>query len=441
MDSPTLSRALILAVVLVMVPGLALAISSQAEKPPCPCNLGGHVVSWSCIWESSNPVYPYKLPDVEVRYVDCMGGSAKAVTDEKGHFEFPCLPNPTAGCPFCLRVTNVDVRGYITAFDAGLILRYLVTLETLDKCGYDTGTEIIYPQLVAADVNCQNGINAYDAAMILMYTVGLIDHFDCGDDWVFYPAPTCTDVCVDDLTLYCICIGDVSGPSSGPDMLRAAPAATVKLGLPSHYGEYVKVPVRVTGAENILSTQFQLAFDPADFEVVTVDKGDLTTGFSCIHNSIGGILYVAMAGAMPFSGDGELATITFRKLRPMINTALTRLILSDVLLNDDVPVIVDPGPGTPEIFKLSLGPITPNPSTTGTTVSFDISHPTAVLLSVYNVEGELVRTLFAGEAQAGRNQVAWDGTDARGTPVARGVYFCRVEAGKTSATEKIVFIK
>jgi flagellar hook assembly protein FlgD len=104
-------------------------------------------------------------------------------------------------------------------------------------------------------------------------------------------------------------------------------------------------------------------------------------------------------------------------------------------------VIVDHGPGTPEIFKLSLGPITPNPTISGTTISFEISGSGAVLLSVYNVEGELVKTLFAGEAPAGRNHVAWDGTDTQGMPVARGVYFCRIEAGAETATEKIVFMK
>jgi len=441
MDSSISSRVFMLLLILVLVPGLALAISSQAEKPPCPCNLSGHVVSWSCIWESIDPIYPYKLEGVEVQYNDCMGGSAKTVTGERGDFEFPCVPNPSPGCPFCLKITDIDIRGYITAFDAGLILRYLVTQETLDKCAYDTGSGLIYPQLVAADVNCQNGINAYDAAMILMYTVNTIDHFDCGDDWVFYPSPNCVEACADDITLYCICIGDVSGPSSGPDMLAAAAPATVTLGLPSHYGEYVKVPVRVSGAEDVLSAQFNMAFDPADFEVVSVETGELTSSCMPAYNCEGGILYVAMAGAMPFSGDGEIAIVTLLKKRPIINTALTRLLLSDVLLNDNVPIIIDREPGTPEIFKLSLGPISPNPAAQGTSISFDISTATAVSLCIYNVEGELVRTVFAGEAQAGRNQVTWDGTDARGVEVARGIYFCRIEAGAESATDKIVFVK
>jgi len=441
MDSPFLSRIFPLLVIIAMLPGAALAIDSQAEMGPCPCDLSGHVVSWSCIWEKTEPVYPYKLPNVEVRVTDCLGGTATAVTDEQGYFEFPCVHNPTPGCPFCFRVMNVDVAGYVTAFDASIILRYLVNLEALDRCPYDTGKGLIYPQMVAADVNCRSGINAYDAAMILMYTVGTIDHFECGDDWVYYPSPNCATECVDDVMLYCICIGDVSGPSSGPSLLAAAEPASVMLGVPSHFGNFVKVPVKVTDADNVYSAQFSMAFDPAEFEVVNVETGELTDGSMASYNVTGGLLLVAMAGTSPFSGDGEIAIITLEKKRPMIITALNRLMITEALLNEAVPVIVTNDTSAPEIFKLSLGPVSPNPTAGGTAISFNISHEAAVSLSIYNVEGELVRTLVRGRAQAGRNQIAWDGTDADGDAVGRGIYFCRIQAGEMSATEKIVFIK
>ncbi len=440
MDSRFASRVLLLSLLLALVPALALAISSKAEKPPCPCDLGGYVVSWSCIWEESDPAFPYPLPDVEVQVTDCMGGTSTALTDERGRFEFPCVPNPTPGCPFCIKVTDVDFTGYVTAFDASLILRYLVDLETLDRCPYDTGSGLMYPQKVAADVNCQNGINAFDAALILMYAVGDIDHFDCGDAWVYYPEPTCATECADDITLYCIYIGDVSGPSSGPSLLAAGEPASIKLGFPSHYGNRVRVPVMVSGAEDIGGFQFTLGFDPTDFEVVDVEEGELTDGFFLDYNPQGGLLHVAGAGATLFSGDGEIAVVTLEKKHPMISTALSRLMISDAMLNESKPVIVDNEPGTPEIFKLSLGPVSPNPSTGSSVISFNVSRECTASLSIYDVQGELVRTLLAGRVQGGLNQVTWDGTDADGRPVGRGLYFCRIEAGGAGATGKIVLI-
>ena len=441
MESSPLFRFCALLFLLVLVPGLAFAITADPELPPCPCNLKGRVMSWSCVSEASEPYYPYPLPDVEVQVRNCMGGMAMAVTDEQGRFEFSCIEIPTTGCNACVRITNIDIPGYVTAFDASLVLRYLVHLETLDRCPQDPGGGLIYPQLVAADVNCMNGINAYDASLILKFTVDLIDHFGCGDDWVYFPAPVCVDACVDDMTLYCICIGDVSGPSSGPTLLAAADPAEVSLGLPSHYSNYVDVPVEITGAENMSSAQFHIAFDESEFSVVDARPAGLTDGFFGDYNSLGGLLRVAMAGAMPVAGDGQIAIVTFEKKSPLVGGALTRLLLSDVLINEDTPIINHHGPGTPEIFKLSLGPVSPNPTVGKTAIVFSVSATSHVTLGIYNVSGELVETVFAGEAQAGRHQVTWDGTDASGSEVARGVYFCRVESGGESATDKIVFMK
>jgi hypothetical protein len=441
MDSSFSTRLFLVLLLLIALPGAAMAVSSKAEKPPCPCNLRGEVVSWSCIWEGLGPTYPYKLPNVEVEYRDCMGGWSRATTDEKGQFEFPCAPNPSEGCPFCFRVIDVDVTGYITAFDASLILRHLVRLEPLEKCPFDTGKELLYPQKVAADVNCNAIINAYDAALILKYTVGLIDHFPCSDAWVHYPTPNCVETCASDVILYCICIGDVSGPSSGPSILKADEPVTVKLGLPSHYSEYVEVPVRVAGAENVYSADFVLTYDPDDFDVVKVENGDLTKGFMLISNSVGGDLLVAMAGSMPFSGDGDIAVVTLQKKHPMLATALNRLVLSDVILNEFSPTVVVNDSNTPEIFRLSLGPVSPNPAAGSATIAFNVSRSCRASLGIYSVEGQLIRTVFSGDAVAGANQVIWDGTDDNGRAVARGIYFCRMEAGDASATEKIVFVR
>ena len=441
MDSQISLRVCLLIIFLVLAPGLALAVTADKEMGPCPCNLRGQVVSWSCVWEGPGPQYPYKLPYVEVELMNCLGGWTKTATDEFGNFEFACVPNPTPSCPFCLRVVDVGFSGYVSSFDAALILRYLVNLETLGKCSFDTGSEILYPQRIAADVNCQNGVNAYDAALILMYAVGVIDHFDCGDEWVYYPVPTCVEDCSQDIMLHCICIGDVSGPSSWPGLLRDGEPAEVELGLPRHYGSYVEVPVRVAGAEDVSSAEFSVAFDPMDFEVVSAEPAGLTEGYMSISSSIGGILRLAMAGANSFSGDGDIALITLEKKRPMITSALNRLILSDVLLNEDTPTVIGHEPGTPEMFKVSLGPISPNPSAGWTTISFDVSKASNVSLNIYSVAGELVRNVFTGKAKAGRNSVTWDGTNANGNEVPRGIYFCRIDSGSLSATGKIVLMK
>jgi len=83
----------------------------------------------------------------------------------------------------------------------------------------------------------------------------------------------------------------------------------------------------------------------------------------------------------------------------------------------------------------------PNPFNPMTTISFEMAEKTHANLSIYSLEGRLVRTLHSGTVDEGRRQIAWDGTDVRGDPVSPGVYFCRLKAGKDVLTRKMVLLK
>ena len=51
-------------------------------------------------------------------------------------------------------------------------------------------------------------------------------------------------------------------------------------------------------------------------------------------------------------------------------------------------------------------------------------------LNIYNIKGELVRSLVNGRLAGGQEYAfAWDGTDARGQQVASGTYFARLRIG------------
>jgi len=61
-------------------------------------------------------------------------------------------------------------------------------------------------------------------------------------------------------------------------------------------------------------------------------------------------------------------------------------------------------------------------------------------LSIYSVEGRLIRTLASGVRVAGEHQERWDGRDDRGQRVASGVYFYRLSAGTFVAQKKLVVL-
>jgi hypothetical protein len=94
---------------------------------------------------------------------------------------------------------------------------------------------------------------------------------------------------------------------------------------------------------------------------------------------------------------------------------------------------------TPTAYKLSQN--FPNPFNPQTTISFSMREKGHVSLKIYNVAGQLVRTLVNEVKDAGRHRVTWDGKSNLGTHAASGVYFYKMETKNFSATHKMVMLR
>jgi hypothetical protein len=337
----------------------------------------------------------------------------------------------------------------ISTLDASLILRQLVCTDNLDDCPFtDWQGNLIYPQRVAADVNCTGVITSMDASLILQYLVGMIDVFPCPDMWEFYALsnpsiPSCTGMM--DLDWIGVLKGDVSGcyecpPKEQP--LARATSTRIRIGYPRHYLDRVEFPVEVRGASDIYGVELDFGFDPDEFTVVSVRPTGLASGFSCQHHLVQNNISIAMAGIQGFSGSGRILKVTLAKTHePMPNTA-GKVWLSYARFNEGEPAaVIEGGTSGREIFRMALGPIVPNPFTDGTTVNYSLAEDLQVRIRVYSVSGQLVTTLYEGQADAGPHSLAWDGTDRSGKTVARGVYFCRMEAGDFTSTRKLIHLK
>jgi hypothetical protein len=66
---------------------------------------------------------------------------------------------------------------------------------------------------------------------------------------------------------------------------------------------------------------------------------------------------------------------------------------------------------------------------------------TDISLKIYNIRGQLVRTLVNAEMMPGRYRVVWDGRDDRGKEVASGIYFCKLTAGSRCLVRKMILLK
>ena len=94
----------------------------------------------------------------------------------------------------------------------------------------------------------------------------------------------------------------------------------------------------------------------------------------------------------------------------------------------------------------ALLPNYPNPFNPETWIPYHLSKDAAVILTIYDVRGVLVRELMLGYQPAGVYQskhraAYWDGRNARGESVASGLYFYTLTAGEFTATRKLLIVK
>jgi len=83
--------------------------------------------------------------------------------------------------------------------------------------------------------------------------------------------------------------------------------------------------------------------------------------------------------------------------------------------------------------------IYPNPFMGETSIRYHLDKACPVNLKVYNLRGQLVRTLYTGTQGKGEQHLAWEGCDDRGRPVASGIYFLQLSLeGKAMQAVKMV---
>jgi hypothetical protein len=100
---------------------------------------------------------------------------------------------------------------------------------------------------------------------------------------------------------------------------------------------------------------------------------------------------------------------------------------SDIISN----VSVDPTPGNGYTIQN-----VPNPFTGSTTISFSLPQHVTGTIDVYNIHGQLVRSLTPDE-----QSVTWDGFDENGKNVANGIYFYTISTSKKTYTKKMILMK
>ncbi len=107
--------------------------------------------------------------------------------------------------------------------------------------------------------------------------------------------------------------------------------------------------------------------------------------------------------------------------------------------NHGPQVEVDDVVSFPKNFKLYNN--FPNPFNPETKIQFSLPYETDAKLKIYNIKGQLVKTLKEDRLDAGNHTVIWNGTDQNEKKVSSGIYFYQLKADKFTKTRKCLLLK
>jgi hypothetical protein len=383
--------------------------------------------------------------DDHVTYTQC---DPECTFDCRGSF---FIGDVIDGYDYCLWVwKDDDYDDAITAYDASLIMRYMVNDFPFFCCAK-----------VAADVSGNCGISSFDASLIMKYLVEdpmAYPYFprkaEEQTNWVFFPCDyqepeqaaggdgygdhCCEGPCPYEEICYTpllrsydrqnfngVILGDVSGNwGVGPQKTAVNGVADL-------------ITYRVIEA-NADKTTYAISTDMADlygFTFNVIGDANVTVigeGWISEVNTNETRTRVAAAGARP--SNGVLAHVV---IESGSNVSIEGVVLNETALQGALSL----GAGSDLPTTYALGNNYPNPFNPTTSISFSLPAKGEVKLAVYNILGQHVTDLASGTFDAGTHSVAWDGTDAAGDKVTSGVYLYRLETSQFVETKKMMLLK
>jgi N-acetylneuraminic acid mutarotase len=221
------------------------------------------------------------------------------------------------------------------------------------------------------------------------------------------------------------------------ELILDAPAAVTA-------GERFEVILRLRGTGAIHALSSRLDWDASVAQFLQSGPGDLVraSGAVLLTPQSGTVDAAVLGNGAPgFTGEGELAVVSFRALRDgapllrVVTTVARDRANQPVTLGDtDVPV---------PTAQLATGfwLVFPNPFRSSLNVSFSLARETRVKLVVFDLAGRAVRHLEEGNRSAGAHVATWDGRNDGGIQAAAGLYLVRFEAGEIQKTRRVLLIR
>ncbi|MCG9127788.1 cadherin domain-containing protein [Candidatus Poribacteria bacterium] len=212
-------------------------------------------------------------------------------------------------------------------------------------------------------------------------------------------------------------------------------------------GEPVGDPVVATDEDETYDTDLMMDV-PKDTLIYSLE-GDDAAHFG-INSETGQIL---TSGELDYENTTQYTVVVKVQDRPDDNEATNDVDESIGQLTDTITITIsvqDVVGDAPSLNKAQVDTLLlqnyPNPFNPETWIPYQLSKPSDVTVTIFNLKGVVVRELAIGHRPEGiyrkrSRAIYWDGQNEVGEKVATGVYFIHFKAGDFTATRKMLIRK
>ncbi len=248
-------------------------------------------------------------------------------------------------------------------------------------------------------------VTSFDAAYILLYMAGKLPTLP----WILDSLPP---------------FGKL--PTTVPTALQFG------AGVSEENDRFVTLPIQMTGV-GATSAELNLGYNSNILRLVSVTKAAGPMYMSVNDNR------VALAGAVDFRTPTTVAYAKFEKLGPVNGEVVsaTDLVVNDAPAKPATAVLGSPS--SADVYGMYPEPF--NTANGSSTIFYGTHTDGVVTLKIYDVLGNLVRTLVSAEQAHGVYSVTFDGRDGFNRPLPTGAYFYRLDADGTSKTRQMQIVR
>lgn len=189
----------------------------------------------------------------------------------------------------------------------------------------------------------------------------------------------------------------------------------------------------------------------AVYGTITDDTGNPISGVSVIiYNSFGENIGTTLTDV---SGSYRIenligGTYSIKTDKIFYTSANSEIVINEVFGEVESDLLMNPTGATAieEEYipnrKAFLKGSYPNPFNPVTTIDFSVTEDnTPVRISIFNVNGKLIKTLTESEFNKGSYSVNWNGLNQNGEDVTSGIYFSVLDTGNETSKIKMLLIK